>query len=177
MAQEGKFREDLYFRLNVFPIEVPPLRERGADLEQLAGAFVQRFARRMGRRIGPLTEPQQKLLHTYNWPGNVRELQNVIERAVILSSGPDLLLERAMVGLFSPTRESAAPPPATPEAVRVLTIRELLEVERANLKRALEVCAWRVSGESGAARLLGIPPTTLSSRMKSLNIQRTPSSG
>lgn len=177
MAQEGKFREDLYFRLNVFPIHVPPLRERGTDLEQLAEAFVQRFARRMGRRIAPLTEPQQKLLHTYNWPGNVRELQNVIERAVILSSGPDLQLERAMVGLFSPTKENAAPLPATPEVVRVLTIRELLEVERANLKRALEVCAWRVSGESGAARLLGIPPTTLSSRMKSLNIQRTPTSG
>jgi transcriptional regulator with GAF, ATPase, and Fis domain len=92
MAAEGKFREDLYFRLHVFPIHIPPLRERGRDIEQLAAAFAQRFGRRMGKRIGPLSAEQLQLLRAYDWPGNVRELQNVIERAILLSPGDALTL-------------------------------------------------------------------------------------
>jgi len=173
MTREGKFREDLYFRLNVFPITIPPLRERGRDVEHLAEAFAQRFARRMGHRLNPLTEGQLKLLRAYDWPGNVRELQNVIERAILFSSGPELQLERALCGI------TPAPAPGESWADgglpgRVLSVRELADLERTNLRRALESCRWRVSGNNGAARLLGIPPTTLASRMKSLGIEKSP---
>jgi len=173
MSAEGKFREDLYFRLHVFPIHVPPLRERGADVEHLAVAFVRRFVRRLGKRIGPLNDQHFKRLRSYDWPGNVRELQNVIERAIILTSGPELQLERAMAGFTaSPLAGSRAAAPAGEDTIRVLTARELDEFERSNIMRALASCGWRISGESGAARLLGIPPTTLSSRMKGLKIRR-----
>ena len=170
MSADGKFREDLYFRLNVFPIHLPPLRDRGRDLEQLASTFAQRFARRMGRRIGPLGEEQLKLLRSYDWPGNVRELQNVIERAVILSSDRTLGLQRAMAGVSSPDPTHVNAPDEAPD--RVLTATEMEQFEKANIRRALESCAWKVSGEGGAARLLGLPSSTLSSRMKVLNIRR-----
>jgi PAS domain S-box-containing protein len=170
MVADGKFREDLYFRLNVFPIHLPPLRERGRDVELLAAAITQRFTQRIGKRIDPLTDDQLKLLRDYDWPGNVRELQNVIERAIILTSGRELQLERAMNG-FAATRPAVSPRSSEPVS-RVLTVRELEELERANIKRALATCRGKVSGDSGAARLLGVPPTTLSSRMRALNIQR-----
>ncbi|MGB8341445.1 MAG: sigma 54-interacting transcriptional regulator [Chthoniobacterales bacterium] len=172
MTAEGRFREDLYFRLNVFPIRIPALRERGRDVEQLAIAFAQRFARRMGKHIVPLTDDQLQRLRGYDWPGNVRELQNVIERAIILTASGELQLDRAMSG-FTPAVSGPAPASA-PDADfdRVLTARELEEVERANIVRALESCRWRISGENGAARLLGIPPSTLSSRMKTLKVER-----
>ncbi len=173
MAAEGKFREDLYFRLHVFPIHIPPLRERGGDIEQLAAAFSRRFVRRLGKRIGPLTDAHARLLRSYDWPGNVRELQNVIERAIILTSGPELQLERALAGFTaSPVAPAKTVAPAPEATIRVLTTRELEDFERSNIIRALESCSWRISGESGAARLLGIPPTTLGSRMKVLNIRR-----
>jgi transcriptional regulator with GAF, ATPase, and Fis domain len=158
----------------VFPIHIPPLRERGADVEHLAAAFVKRFVRRLGKRIGPLNDEHFKRLRSYDWPGNVRELQNVMERAIILTSGPELQLERAMAGFTaSPLAGArAAAVPAAEDNIRVLTARELEEFERTNILRALESSGWRISGESGAARLLGIPPTTLSSRMKVLNILR-----
>lgn len=174
LVVEGKFREDLYFRLNVFPIQVPPLRERGRDVEQLATAFAQRFSRRMGKRIDLLTDEQLKRLRGYDWPGNVRELQNVIERAIILTSGGELQLERAMSG-FTRTTASTAPAPlgsAGGNADRVITCAELEQIERANIVRALDSCRWRIAGENGAARLLGVPPSTLNSRMKALKIQR-----
>jgi PAS domain S-box-containing protein len=175
MTAEGKFREDLYFRLHVFPIQIPPLRERGGDVEHLAAAFVRRFARRLGKRIGPLNGEHFARLRSYDWPGNVRELQNVIERAIILTSGPDLQLERAMAGFTtSPLAATSAPVPLAEATIRVLTARELEEFERSNIMRALGACGWRISGENGAARLLGIPPTTLGSRMKVLKIQRPP---
>jgi PAS domain S-box-containing protein len=173
MTAEGKFREDLYFRVHVFPIHIPPLRERGGDVEHLAGEFLRRFARRLGKRIGPLNEEHCNRLRSYDWPGNVRELQNVIERAIILTSGPDLQLERAMAGFTaSPLAGSRAAALIADDNIRVLTARELEEFERSNIIRALETCGWRISGEGGAARLLGIPPTTLSSRMKALEIRR-----
>jgi len=173
MTAEGKFREDLYFRLHVFPIHIPPLRERGGDVELLAAAFVRRFVRRLGKRIGALNDEHFKRLRSYDWPGNVRELQNVIERAIILTSGPELQLERAMAGFTTPPLAGTrAAVPAAEDPIRVLTARELEEFERSNIIQALESCGWRISGESGAARLLGIPPTTLSSRMKVLEIRR-----
>ncbi len=170
MAAEGKFREDLYFRLHVFPIHIPPLRERGRDIEHLAVAFTQRFGRRMGKRIGSLSAEQLRLLRAYDWPGNVRELQNVIERALILASGPELPLERALSGCLAtdvPPASSLTGPPD-----RVLTAREMQALEESNIRKALLACGGRVSGENGAARLLGIPPTTLGSRMKALGLQR-----
>ena len=170
MAADGKFREDLYFRLHVFPIHIPPLRERGRDIEHLAAAFTQRFGRRMGKRIGSLSAEQLQLLRAYDWPGNVRELQNVIERAIILASGSELPLERALSGC----RAADAPPASslTEPSDRVLTAREMEALEVGNIRKALAACGGRVSGENGAARLLGIPPTTLGSRMKALGLQR-----
>lgn len=170
MIAEGKFREDLYFRLNVFPIHIPALRERGRDVELLAEAFAQRFAKRMGKRIGTLADDQLKRLQGYDWPGNVRELQNVIERAIILSTTTRLELERAMGGV-APVNETLSATRA-PDDGRVLTAKELLALERANLESALKSCEWRISGEAGAARLIGIPASTFSSRMKALRIKK-----
>jgi PAS domain S-box-containing protein len=168
MAAEGKFREDLYFRLNVFPLHLPPLRARGKDVELLAAEFAKRFAKRMGKRVNPLEDSQRRLLRGYHWPGNVRELQNVIERAIILSAGMRLELDRAMGG----ATPAMVPDPVPLERARVLTAEEVLALERSNLVRALETCDWRVSGETGAARLLGLPASTLSSRMKALKVRR-----
>jgi formate hydrogenlyase transcriptional activator len=170
MVADGRFREDLYFRLHVFPIHIPALRERGRDVELLAEAFTQRFAKRMNKRIGSLTDDQLKRLRGYEWPGNVRELQNVIERAIILTAGGELQLERAMGGI-APVNE-IPPETRSPNDGRVLTAKELLDLERANLERALKSCEWRISGDTGAARLIGIPASTFSSRMKALGIRR-----
>jgi PAS domain S-box-containing protein len=171
MSAERRFREDLYFRLHVFPIHLPPLRKRGCDMELLANSFIQRFARRLGKRIEPLAPDEIRLLRGYDWPGNVRELQNVIERAIILAPGPRLQLERAMTGLPAAT-QPALIPPGQPDASRILNSQQLQDLERDNLCRALEICRWKVSGEQGAARLLAMPPTTLTSRMKALGISR-----
>jgi PAS domain S-box-containing protein len=161
-VHEGRFREDLYYRLSVFPITVPPLRERGDDVVRLAEAFARQFARRMGRRIEPLGPSIAARLRQYAWPGNVRELQNVIERAVITAKDGQLNLDRALP-------LAAAPP--DPER-GVLRADELLELERANVRRALAECGGKIAGEGGAARLLGIAPSTLTSRMKALGIKR-----
>jgi PAS domain S-box-containing protein len=168
MVRDGKFREDLFYRLNVFPLRVPPLRERGADIALLAGAFVERFARRMGRRIEPLHPDDVARLREYSWPGNARELQNVIERAIILSPGSRLELHRAM-----PAGSVAPPPPAAEaDSPRILSAAEMESLERANIQRALDACGGKISGEGGAAQRLGLAPSTLSSRMKALGIQR-----
>ena len=165
----GRFREDLYYRLNVFPIEVPPLRERGDDIPLIAESFAARYAKRLGKRCAPLTPACALRLKAYNWPGNVRELQNVIERAVITAQDGRLNLDRAL----PEGHEHAAPLPAAEEQpARVRTARELEALERANLLLALEASGWRVSGDNGAAALLGMRPTTLSSRMKALGIER-----
>jgi PAS domain S-box-containing protein len=164
---EGKFREDLYYRLSVFPITLPPLRERGADVLLLAEEFLQRFAARMGRRVSPLTAAMAARLRTYPWPGNVRELQNVIERAVITAQDGVLNLDRALPP--GPAPEAEAPPPAAPA---LLTAVDLVRLERDNLVRALEATGWQVAGENGAARRLGMAPSTFTSRMKALGIRR-----
>ncbi len=167
-VSDGKFREDLFYRLNVFPIRLPPLRARGEDIVRLAGAFAQRFAAKMGRTIAPLTADDARRLMSYGWPGNVRELQNVIERAVITAQNGVLNLDRALP-------EAAPSAPASGHAMageRIRTAQELEALERANLLRALEAAKWKVSGEQGAAKLLGMNPSTLASRMKALRIEK-----
>jgi PAS domain S-box-containing protein len=166
----GTFRQDLYYRLNVFPLSIPPLRERGEDIVLLASAFAQRFGQRMGRRIEPLSDSDRRRLSAYAWPGNVRELQNVIERAVITAQEGRLNLDRALPE--SATARAAEPPPIAKAAGRVLTMKEIEEIERAAILQALEAAAWRVSGEKGAAKLLDMNPSTLSSRMKALGIKK-----
>jgi transcriptional regulator with GAF, ATPase, and Fis domain len=169
-VREGKFREDLYYRLNVFPIELPPLRARHDDIGLLAAAFAQKFAQRMGRALEPLSKDCVRRLQAYSWPGNVRELQNIIERAVITSRDGQLNLDRA---LPESVNAMAAALGADNSAVqRVRTAKELEELERNNIIAALEAAEWKVAGDKGAAQLLGIKPTTLSSRMKALNIER-----
>jgi PAS domain S-box-containing protein len=175
-VKAGRFREDLYYRLNVFPIDVPPLRERGEDIPLLAAAFSRRFAQRMGRVLDPLSPECERRLRAYSWPGNVRELENVIERAVITAEGRRLNLDRALPVVpelressSSPCENAAAP---TAEKPAIRTVKEMEELERQNLIRALESCDWRVAGASGAAQLLGMNPSTFNSRMKALGIHR-----
>jgi PAS domain S-box-containing protein len=171
--KSGTFREDLYYRLNVFPIRVPPLRERGDDVVLLAAACARRFAERLGRRLEPLTDADRRRLKAYPWPGNVRELQNVIERAVITARDGRLNLEQALPEAFhGATATGAGGAAGTEEAI--YTIREMEQLERANLVRALEACNWKVAGPQGAARRLGMKSSTLSSRMKALGVKRPP---
>ncbi len=169
-VSEGKFREDLFYRLNVFPLRLPSLRERGDDVVRLASVFAQRFAAKMRRTIMPLNPDEARRLKNYGWPGNVRELQNVIERAVITAADGRLNLTRA---LFEPmTQSPRADLPGEPAPRAIHTAKELEELERRNLLRALEATKWKVSGEHGAAKLLGINASTLSSRMRVLRIQK-----
>lgn len=168
--QEGRFREDLFYRLHVFPLRLPPLRERGDDVVRLASLFAKRFAAKMGRRLEPLTADGARRLLTYNWPGNVRELQNVIERAVITAEADKLNLDRALPETSSIHRSPANNTASLPEAI--LSAKELEELERTNILRALDAAKWKVSGEKGAASLLGLNASTLSSRMKALKIQK-----
>jgi transcriptional regulator with GAF, ATPase, and Fis domain len=167
---EGRFREDLYYRLSVFPIDVPPLRERGDDVVQLASHFLERTCQEFGHPPLTLSRQQAALLKRYDWPGNIRELKNVIERAVILSRGKVLRLDLAMSDILGPP--AAAAPADTPAERQVLTDSELRELERNNIVAALRLAAGRVSGPNGAARLLGVKPTTLADRMKKYKIPR-----
>jgi PAS domain S-box-containing protein len=170
-VQEGAFREDLYYRLSVFPIEVPPLRERGDDVVQIAQHFLERTCNDFGHRQLTLSRKQAALLTRYEWPGNIRELKNVIERAVILSQGKVLRLDLAMANVLEAdtAAEGAAEHAA---AERVLTEQEFRELEKRNMIAALQMCDWRVSGPNGAAKLLGVKPTTLTDRIKKYGIRR-----
>lgn len=155
---KGNFRLDLYYRLNVFPILVHPLRERADDIPLLAHHFAKKFASRFGKSLEPLTKGVIDSLLNYPWPGNIRELENVIERAVIISDGGKLkLAESLQVGMDQPGSKA---------------IVTLAENERAHILKALEATQWRVSGERGAATLLGMKRTTLEARMKKLGISR-----
>jgi transcriptional regulator with GAF, ATPase, and Fis domain len=166
LIKEGKFREDLYYRLNVFPIEVPPLRERGDDIILIANTFINKFCQRIYKKVLPLSEEQKTLLRNHYWPGNIRELQNVIERSVILSQNGILDLNTTL-GYTKPTRE----PLSSTETDRILTKDELLEFEKQNIIRALKASKWKVSGKDGAAALLHMVPSTLSSRIQTLGIK------
>ncbi|RPI33896.1 MAG: sigma-54-dependent Fis family transcriptional regulator, partial [Nitrospiraceae bacterium] len=154
LVSEGVFREDLYYRLNVFQITVPPLRERREDILPLVWSFVQEFSKRMGKRIESIPQKCFEALQAYPWPGNVRELRNVTERAMIITTGPVLHLDvpkSAQSGAEQGTLE---------------------EVEKRHILEALNTTGWRVSGKGGAAEILGLNPKTLASRMQRLGIQR-----
>ena len=156
---EDMFRADLFYRLNVFPIVVPPLRKRLRDVPRLARHFAMLYATKMGKPVGRLSDDVLERLTGYAWPGNVRELQNIIERAVILSPPG-----RFVLGDFAPPAGAGGSPK--------LAARSLEEVERQHIASVLEQSGWRVSGERGAARILGLKRTTLEARMKRLGIQR-----
>jgi transcriptional regulator with GAF, ATPase, and Fis domain len=169
----GRFREDLYYRLSVFPLNVPPLRQRSDDIGILAEAFVRSFCTKAACAPLELTPDGIRRLRAYNWPGNVRELRNVVERALILSRGQTLNFDEILPPATVQTSKldlsnADSPPPRTTPR----TEGELRELERANIVQALEQSGWKISGESGAARALGLAPSTLASRMKSLGIRR-----
>jgi PAS domain S-box-containing protein len=169
-AKAGRFRLDLYYRLSVFPIEVPPLRERREDMLLLADHFIKQSTRRLGVTRPRLSKLYLQELQNYDWPGNVRELQNVIERAVILARGRylrfDLPRRAGPNGQFSRTSLPAG------EEDEELSLDELVVRERAIVSKALERSRWKIYGTDGAAALLKIKPTTLVSKIKRLGIQR-----
>jgi PAS domain S-box-containing protein len=171
-VDDGTFRADLFYRLNVFPIHIPPLRERAGDVALLAAAFARRFATRMGRTVHPLSEDSVQRLESYTWPGNVRELANVIERAVILGVDGSLNLDRALPEAPRDPEVSLQPDARRGAAARICTVREFESMERENLRLALDACGWKISGDQGAAHMLGINPSTLRSRMKVLGLER-----
>jgi transcriptional regulator with GAF, ATPase, and Fis domain len=160
-VREGRFREDLFYRLNVFPIEVPPLRERREDIPLLSWTFVKEFSNSMGKPIDEIADESMVALQAYLWPGNVRELRNVIERAMILSQSPRLGIKLGHANF-------------RPLPVRAMA-GSLDEAERAIILQALEQCNWRIRGTNGAAALLDIKPTTLEARIKKLGLQQKPS--
>jgi formate hydrogenlyase transcriptional activator len=165
-AREGKFRSDLYYRLQVFPIELPPLRARKQDIPLLVWYFLGQLNATLGKKIERVPAPTMDRLITYTWPGNVRELRNVLERAIILSPGPVLFLDQ----LGDDTR---TPPPASMEAADAWT---LADVQRDHIRRILESCHGRVRGLGSAAEQLGLNASTLYSRMKKLGIRPASSS-
>jgi transcriptional regulator with GAF, ATPase, and Fis domain len=154
-VREGRFREDLFYRLNVFPITVPPLRERREDIPLLVWALVEEFAKVLGKTIRAIARESMEALERYSWPGNVRELRNIIERAMITSTGPTLGIALPGIGASAAAQSMA-----------------LEDVERAHILRALELTHWRVRGKDGAAELLRLKPTTLESRMARLGLRR-----
>lgn len=166
---DGEFREDLFYRLSVFPVDVPPLRERGDDVIQLAQHFLEQTCKDFGRNVLTLTRTQAANLRSYDWPGNIRELKNVIERAVILSTGKVLRLDLSMLGLSSESDEVTEPAAVNGE---VMTEKEMRELQRDNIVKALQRSNWKVSGAGGAAELLGIRPTTLADRIRTMQIKK-----
>jgi formate hydrogenlyase transcriptional activator len=174
LVAEQKFRSDLYYRLNVFPVHVPALRERPEDIPLLVRHFVQQFSRRLGKAIDAISSDGMSALTRYPWPGNIRELQNVIERAVILTTGSVLTVRSDDL---RPPNHVPAPPapvaaPAPPATTPAGNMREALEdAERQQILAALEVSSWIVAGPEGAAARLGLKRSTLQSRMQKLGIR------
>jgi transcriptional regulator with GAF, ATPase, and Fis domain len=151
----GTFREDLFYRLNVFPIRVPPLRERIEDIPPLVWRFVEEFAKAFGKRIDSITKDNLAALQHYPWPGNIRELRNVVERAMIAAAGP-----RLTIGV----------PHASTAAIK--RSPKLVDVEKEHIRGVLESTGWRIRGTGGAAERLGLKPTTLETRMAKLGLKR-----
>jgi len=160
MVNERRFRADLYYRLNVFPIELPALRERAGDIPELALHFVRHFAQRMNKTFDEIPEQVMDMICGHDWPGNIRELQNFIERAVVISEGRSLRPPMAEL-----TRLTPAAPSMTPAGT-------LAEMERAYITETLQQTNWVVGGRTGAAAKLGLPRTTLIARMQKLGISR-----
>jgi transcriptional regulator with GAF, ATPase, and Fis domain len=155
MVREGGFRQDLYYRLNVFPIYIPPLRERGDEIHSLTEEFIKEFSRKMGKSIKSVDHDTILAMQRYPWPGNIRELRNVIERAMIISSSETLALQLPSISQFA--------------------VREPLQMndaERRHIITVLERTNWRIKGKNGAAEILGLKPSTLHSKMKKLGIDR-----
>jgi len=173
----GSFRSDLYYRLNVFPLEVPPLRERRSDIPQLATFFLSRSSRNLGKRMEGISAAATESLKNYSWPGNVRELQNVIERALILSHGPILELDPDMASVSAlethphAQSESAVEAPSGGPPPSMLPTLE--EVERAHISAVLQQTRGVIEGANGAAKTLGMHPNTLRHRMEKLGIKRS----
>ncbi len=164
---EGRFRADLFYRLNVFPVTVPPLRKRTQDITLLVEHFVRFFNKKFGRHIEQIAESDMEKLRQYPWPGNIRELRNIIERAMITSDGHMLVLQD--MSTFLPMHDNDSQPSGPQDSIQVLPLEE---VERQHIQNALKATEWRVSGLKGAARLLEINPSTLRSRMKKLGISK-----
>jgi transcriptional regulator with GAF, ATPase, and Fis domain len=167
MVEERQFRADLYYRLNVFPLILPPLRERQEDIPLLTRHFVNKFAAQMGRTIAEIPDEVMRVLTRHDWPGNIRELQNFVERAVIMTTGYVLNPRLAELELM-------ASPTSRFDGQRVSGIHSLTEVERAHIVFTLAQTNWVVGGRDGAAARLGLPRTTLISRMQRLGISRAP---
>jgi transcriptional regulator with GAF, ATPase, and Fis domain len=155
-VREKTFREDLFYRLNVFPIAIPPLRERTEDIAGLVWSFVDELSKAFGKNIESISKDSMRELQRYSWPGNVRELRNVIERAVIVSTGRQLVVAAPRLG------ERPVPQ----------TAMTLNDIEIDHIRTVLESTSWRVRGSGGAAERLGLKPTTLESRMARLGITR-----
>jgi formate hydrogenlyase transcriptional activator len=170
MVSEQKFRSDLFFRLNVFPVHVPPLRERQGDIPLLVRHFTQQFSRRMNRVIETIPSAAMDALSRYHWPGNIRELQNVIERAVIISSGPVLSID--VTDLKFPKAGLPAGKPASSKSTNSALHNVLEETERQQILNALKECNWVVAGPNGAAAHLAMKRSTLQLRMQKLGIAR-----
>ena len=164
LIQQGAFRADLYYRLGVFPIRIPPLRERRGDIPLLVWFFITNLQIRLGKTIETIPARVMDALIAYDWPGNVRELRNIVERAMILSPGTRLELDDAFPGRHRTTRVSGRTSEQQSE--------NLEDAQRYHIVRVLEECGWKVRGKDGAAERLGLKRTTLQSRMKKLGIQR-----
>ncbi len=162
----GSFRSDLYYRLNVFPLEIVPLRSRVEDIAELAQRFLNKAKTQFNRPLLRLSRANIKDLEHYFWPGNVRELQNVIERAAIVSNGKTLILE----SLDTQARAPFSTRPASEAHPEILTDAEMKAMARTNVTAAMNECQGRIYGPSGAATLLGMKPTTLSSYIKKHNL-------
>jgi transcriptional regulator with GAF, ATPase, and Fis domain len=156
-VREGRFRQDLYYRLNVFPITVPPLRQRKEDIPLMVQAFTERYSRKMGKQITSIQDEMMKALQNYPWPGNVRELENIIERAVILCRGTVLQLADRL---------------EIKSALVSSAVRTLVEIERNQILKILSETHWRIEGKDAAAAILGLHPSTLRARMHKLGIVR-----
>jgi formate hydrogenlyase transcriptional activator len=177
MVEAGRFRSDLFYRLNVFPLQIPPLRERRSDIPQLVALCVSRFAKRFGKKVEGVSQETMASLMNYPWSGNIRELQNVLERAVILSAGPTLRLDKDLVPLVvsggSLETAEAAAQEAGPAGASPSGLPTLEEVERTHIQAALKHADGVVDGPKGAARILDLHPNTLRHRMSKLGIKRS----
>jgi formate hydrogenlyase transcriptional activator len=176
-VREGRFRADLFFRLNVVPIEIPPLRERRSDIPGLVSFIIGNYNRQFGRSIESVADESLARLVQYDWPGNIRELQNVLARAAVLSTGPVLKLDNEV--LRSPVSQTQGPintavvsGPSEDSSPAAHGAHPLHEIDRRHITSVLAGTRWVIEGEHGAARVLGLHPNTLRSRMKKLNIQR-----
>ncbi|MCY3870265.1 MAG: sigma 54-interacting transcriptional regulator, partial [Gemmatimonadetes bacterium] len=170
MVNEGDFREDLYYRLNAFPMYLPPLRERTEDIPGLAEFFKNRMAAHIGKQIGALIPEVIEVLQTCDWPGNVRELEHTIQRAVIACHGSQIKVSD--LGLYGSRREGIALDLEINTIDQDREVVPLEDFERRYILKVLKITDWRVSGPRGAAILLGLPPTTLYSKIKKLRIKR-----